>query len=179
MRTRCEVMWWNRSRLRLVAFLLLASVLVGCAPSVANGHGATLSQGQCTPNDQDQYVYDPGRLHVVQACMRVTGTIEGTWVSSDGDTIVSLHLDPPFEHLLTPGNFVGEERGNLGVEAVCTVPPVEAAVIGLCAGDPDPVVGPYPASGLHVWVEGRYIYDLHHESHAELHPLYRIGVLAP
>jgi hypothetical protein len=113
----------------------------------------------------------------VQACIRVTGTIDAKFISTDGDSIILLRLDPPYEHLLTPGNSVGEDNGDLGVEAVCTVPTVEAAVIGLCAGDSNPAVGPYPAIGAHVWVEGRYIYDLHHEAHAELHPLYRIGTL--
>jgi hypothetical protein len=31
--------------------------------------------------------------------------------------------------------------------------------------------------GAHVWMEGRYILDLNHASHAELHPLYRMGTL--
>lgn len=162
----------------VAAPLLLACVLAGCAPAGAGTRAGATAAPKCAPTDQDQYVYDPGRLQVVQACMLVTGTVGNIIVSTDGDTIILLRLDPPFQHLLTPGNFEGEDGGDLGVEAVCTVPPLEAAVIGLCAGDPDPAVGPYPPVGAHVWVEGRYIYDLHHQNHAELHPLYRIGVLA-
>jgi hypothetical protein len=170
--TRWRLVWMHVAEL-----LLLAIPLTGCAQAAAGASGSTTPQGDCTPTDQDQYVYDPGRLQVVQACIRVTGTIDAKFISTDGDSILLLRLDPPYEHLLTPGNSVGEDNGDLGVEAVCTVPTMEAAVIGLCAGDSDPAVGPYPAIGAHVWVEGRYIYDLHHEAHAELHPLYRIGTL--
>jgi hypothetical protein len=73
---------------------------------------------------------------------------------------------------------VGNEPGNLDVEAVCTLPPVEPIVMALCASDPNPVTGPYPPVGAHVWMEGRYVLDLGHEAHAELHPLYRFGVLS-
>jgi len=175
--TKRAVMRWNLVRIRVAALLLLAILLAGCAQAAAGASGSSTPQGECTPTDQDQYVYDPGRLQVVQACIRVTGTVDAKFISTDGDSIILLRLDPPYEHLLTPGNSVGEDNGDLGVEAVCTVPTVEAAVIGLCAGDSDPAVGPYPAIEAHVWVEGRYIYDLHHEAHAELHPLYRIGTL--
>jgi len=168
---------WNLVWMRAAGLLLLAGVLGGCGPVAASASRSTTPQGECTPTDQDQYVYDPGRLQVVQACIRVTGTVDAKVISTDGDSIILLRLDPPYEHLLTPGNSVGEDNGDLGVEAVCTVPTVEAAVIGLCAGDSNPAVGPYPAIGAHVWVEGRYIYDLHHEAHAELHPLYHIGTL--
>lgn len=176
--TTRNVSWLTAGWMRLAGLLLLASVAGGCAAVARGAAVAATPQGACAPTDQDQYVYDPGRLQVVQACIRVTGTVADTWVSTDGDSIILLRLDPPFAHLLTPGNFVGEDQGRLGIEAVCTVPPVEALVLALCAGDPDPAVGPYPAIGSHVWVEGRYIYDLHHEGHAELHPLYRFGTVA-
>jgi hypothetical protein len=175
------VRWRSPRGMRVAGIFLLACVLAGCAPAATGaraGPTSSTASGVCAPTDQDRYVYDPGRLQVVQACLRVTGTVDRVIVSTDGDSIILLRLDPPYQHLLTPGNFEGEDGGDLGIEAVCTIPPVEAIVIGLCAGDPDPAVGPYPPVGAHVWVEGRYIYDLHHESHAELHPLYRIGALA-
>lgn len=169
---------WMRGSARLGALLCLVTVLAGCAQAPSATTATSTPATACTPTDQDQYVYDPGRLQVIQSCIRATGTVDNKFISTDGDSIILVRLDPPYQHLLTPGNLQGEDGGDLGVEAVCTVPSLEAAVIGLCAGNPDPVVGPYPAIGTHVWVEGRYIYDLHHEAHAELHPLYRIGAVA-
>jgi hypothetical protein len=37
----------------------------------------------------------------------VTGTVDDTWVSADGDSLILQRLDPPFEHLLAPGNSEG------------------------------------------------------------------------
>lgn len=165
---------------RVVAILWLAGVLASCAQSssttsttpAVSPPGAT-----CAPTDQDQYVYDPHRLQLVTPCIRVTGRVDALLASTDGDSIILLHLDPPYQHLLTPGNSVGEDHGDLGIEAVCTHPALDAIVMALCASDPDPYPGPFPPVGAHVWIEGRYILDLNHESHAELHPLYRVGTL--
>lgn len=164
--------------MRLLAILWFASTLVSCGqvPSVTSP--ASLPRADCAATNQDRYVYDPNRLQVVQSCVRVTGRIDAVRASSDGDSVILLHLDAPYQHLLTSGNFeAGEEQGDLGVEAVCALPPAEPIVFALCANDPDPVTGPYPPIGAHVWMEGRYILDLNHEAHAELHPLYRFGVL--
>ena len=76
------------------------------------------------------------------------------------------------------GTRKGKNADNLGVEAVCTLSPVDPIVIPLCASDPDPYIPPHPILGAHVWMEGRYIFDLDHASHAELHPLYRMGALS-
>jgi hypothetical protein len=153
-------------------------MLAGCGSASAATQVASTLSATCTPTDQDQYVYDPTRLEVLQACIRVTGIVDGMWVAPDGDTNFLLRLDPPYQHLLTPGNEEGEERGDLGIEAVCTVSPVDPIVMALCAADRDPYAQPTPRIGAHVWMEGRYILDLNHGSHAELHPLYRMGTLS-
>jgi hypothetical protein len=163
---------------RLAALLWLVGMVAGCGGAPAATQTASTPGATCSPNDQDQYVYDPTRLQVLQACIRVTGTVDGMWVATDGDTNLLLRLDPPYQHLLTPGNEEGEERGDLGVEAVCTVSPVDPIVMALCANDHDPYAQPAPRLGAHVWMEGRYILDLNHGSHAELHPLYRMGTLS-
>ncbi|HEV7128179.1 MAG TPA: hypothetical protein VGN32_12135 [Ktedonobacterales bacterium] len=163
---------------RLAALLWLVGMVAGCGGAPAATQTASTPGATCSPNDQDQYVYDPTRLQVLQACIRVTGTVDGMWVATDGDTNLLLRLDPPYQHLLTPGNEEGEERGDLGVEAVCTVSPVDPIVMALCANDRDPYAQPAPRLGAHVWMEGRYILDLNHGSHAELHPLYRMGTLS-
>ncbi len=169
-----------RTRHRMPAVLaacLLA--LAGCSrPSVTPpSPGPEITR--CSPSGQDRYVYDPDRLQVVAPCLRVTGRVEAVHSGSDGDTILLLDVDPAYRELLTPGNDAGETGGSLDIEAVCTIPPLEPIVYAVCAGDPDPVSGPYPGVGEHVWMEGRYILDLNHEAHAELHPLYRFGPATP
>jgi hypothetical protein len=167
-----------RRGVRLAALLWLVGMLAGCGGAPPATQTASTPGATCLPNDQDQYVYDPTRLKVLQACIRVTGTVDDMAVGADGDTIFLLRLDPPYQHLLTSGNEGGEERGDLGVEAVCTVSPVDPIVMALCANDRDPYAQPAPRIGAHVWMEGRYILDLDHESHAELHPLYRMGTIS-
>jgi hypothetical protein len=153
-------------------------MVVGCGGAPVARQAISTPGAVCSPNDQDQYVYDPSRLRVLQACVRVTGYVDDIEVAPDGDTVFLLRLDPPYQRLLTPGNEEGEERGDLGVEAVCTVSPVDPIVMALCASDHDPYAQPAPHLGAHVWMEGRYILDLDHGSHAELHPLYRMGALS-
>jgi hypothetical protein len=171
---------WMQRWAWMGSLICLVSLAAGCAQAQTPSATPTASTpaATCTPTDQDQYVFDPSRLQVMQSCIRVTGYIEGWWIATDGDTNILLRLDPPYQDLLTPGNSEGEERGNLGVEAVCTLSPVDPIVIPLCARDPDPYIPPHPILGAHVWMEGRYILDLDHASHAELHPLYRMGTLS-
>ena len=163
---------------RLAVLLWLVGMVAGCGGAPAATQTASTPGATCAPTDQDRYVYDPTRLKVVQACIRVTGYVDGMWVAPDGDTNMLLRLDPPYRNLLTPGNAEGDERGDLGVEAVCTYSPMDPIVMALCASDQDPYAQPAPRLGEHVWMEGRYILDLNHASHAELHPLYRMGTIS-
>lgn len=129
----------------------------------------------CQPTDQDRYVYNPDRLEVVQACVYATGVIEAVRREADGDLHMLLALDPAYRYLLTPANQ-GEELGDLVIEPVCVKSVTQTDAIDECAADPDPLPPPYPAVGEHVWMEGRYVYDLDHGAWAELHPLYRWGL---
>ena len=126
----------------------------------------------CKPTDQDRYVYNPDRLAVQAACIRVAGTAEAVRTEADGDLHILLALDPAFTHLLTPANQ-GVELGDLVVEPVCVRPVTQADAIAICASDPDPLSGPIPVVGQKIWMEGRYVFDLEHDGWAELHPLYR------
>lgn len=169
---------------RAVIALALAALLAACARTAASDVGDfTQPTGgptaPCVATDQDRYVWDPTRLQLVKPCVYVTGTIATTVdLNADGDRTFLVRPDPPYEHLLRPSNVEDGVRG-LDIEAVCGVPPLIPAVLALCAGDPDPYAGTIPPVGTRVWLEGRYVLDLHHESHAELHPLYRMGTLAP
>ncbi len=68
-------------------------------------------------------------------------------------------------------------HGYLQVEVVCQNIPPAIEAIRVCASDPDPFLGPFPHIGDHIWVEGRYVLDLGHSVWAELHPLYRWGLI--
>jgi hypothetical protein len=172
----------RRALPRAVAPVALAVLLAACAPSAtssASTGGAHGPDAPCVATDQDQYVWDPTRLQLVDPCVYVSGFIATVVdLNADGDRTFVVRVDPPYAHLLRPSNDEGGVRG-LDIEAVCGVPPVLPPVLALCASDPDPYAGAIPPVGTHVWLEGRYIFDLHHESHAELHPLYRMGTLAP
>lgn len=129
----------------------------------------------CVPGDQDPYVYSPDRLHVLAACLRVTGTVRGISVEADGDQHIQVELDAPYWSLLTPGNDT--QFGRLVVEPVCVGDTDEPDAKRACAGDRDPVVD-LPTIGQHVWIEGRYVVDSNHYYWAEFHPLYAWGPAA-
>jgi hypothetical protein len=128
----------------------------------------------CVATDQNRYVYNPSRLAVQAACIRVTGTVAAVRHEADGDLHILLALDPAYSHLLRPANQ-GEELGDLVIEPVCVRTVTQADAIATCAADPDPLSGPFPAVGATVWMEGRYVFDLDHGGWAEIHPLYRWG----
>jgi hypothetical protein len=128
----------------------------------------------CRPTDQDRYVYNPARLEVLRACIRVTGTVAAIRKEADGDLHILLALDPAYRSLLRPANQ-GEELGDLVVEPVCVRSVTQADAVAICVSDPDPLPNVFPVVGEHVWMEGRYVLDLDHGGWAELHPLYRWG----
>lgn len=157
---------------------LLAWVLAACVGTTpAMTPTSATPGGACAPNDQDHYVYQPTRLQVVQACVYITGVVEEIERDGvDGDITLLVRPDPPYEGLLTDRNRQAQD-GNLVVEPVCQLQPLLPAAIAVCAADPAPYSGPLPPAGTHVWMEGRYVLDLNHGSWAELHPLYRAGIL--
>lgn len=178
-RTPRRTAYWARA----LALLALAALLAACARDSATAGDAARATGApdtpCAATDQDHYVWDPTRLQLLQSCVYITGyVLTPVDLNADGDRTFLVRPDLPYQHLLQPSNVEDGVRG-LDIEAVCGVPPVIPAVIALCAGDPDPNLQTIPPVGTHIWLEGRYVLDLHHERHAELHPLYRLGTLAP
>lgn len=174
--------------LRFLKAALILLTLVGCA-NQANDQGTNatnpnntprpnLPDSTCTPTDQDQYVWSPARLQFLQPCVRAVGTVmELSSAEADGDVHVHLRLDAPYQALLTVGNQ--HLDGYLIVEAVCQFTPPYVLALRICASDPDPYQDPLPHIGDHIWVEGRYVLDLWHYAWAELHPLYRWGIIEP
>ncbi len=178
--------------LRVVLFLLVAlflAALAGCvgrteeqssaAPGPNSQALSSATNSPCMPTDQDRYVWRSSRLQLIQPCIRVTGMVVDVATSggADGDIHMDIRVDPPYEALLTEGSKHND--GYLIVEAVCQFPPPQMEALRICASDPDPYLGPFPRSGDHIWVEGRYVLDLQHYAWAELHPLYRWGVIQP
>jgi hypothetical protein len=144
------------------------------SPTAGPSPTAVASPVACIPTDQDRYVYHPARLKIVAACVRVTGVVAEVLTEADGDLHILLDLDAAFAHLLTPANQ-GVERGDLVVEPICVGSVSQADAIGACDADPDPMTS-LPRVGDYVWMEGRYVLDLEHNSWVELHPLYRWGL---
>lgn len=137
-------------------------------------HSASpLPSAACQATDQDQYVYNPNRLAVLAACIRVTGTVAAVRSEADGDVHMLIALDPAYGDLLTPANE-GEELGDLVVEPVCVRAVTQNDAIATCQLDHDPLTS-LPSVGMHIWLEGRYVHDLAHGGWSELHPLYRWG----
>lgn len=161
-----------RALLLLVAIVVAAACAGSAPPKTALPTGNTTNVPTCTPGDQDAYTYRPARLHVLAPCLRVVGTVEGSSTEADGDVHLNVRLDDVYRGILVDGNSF--EDGDLIVEPVCHIPPLQADAIRVCAADADPL-GDVPKVGDHVWLEGRYLLDLQHHAWAELHPLYRWG----
>jgi hypothetical protein len=116
---------------------------------------------------------------VQAACIRVTGTVLAIRQEPDGDLHIRVQLDPPYQGLLTPANQAQCGQGICGllvVEPVCVHAVTQADAVASCQADPDPLRS-LPAVGQHVWLEGRFVFDLDHGGWAELHPVYRWGAL--
>lgn len=162
--------------LQLLSALLMVAVLGGCEESVPQGPthltNAPIPSAQCAPTDQDQYVYHPLRLHILQSCIRVSGVVRAIRTENDGDLHLQLEVDSPFQTFLEPANSL--EQGDLVVEPVCVTLPIQPDALATCVADNHPLTS-LPTIGQHVWMEGRYVLDLEHGSWAELHPLYRWG----
>jgi len=156
-----------------LAIALLVLLCAGCAAPTALT--PTTPPATCIPTDQDRYAYRPARLQVLAPCTRVPGVVEATSLEADGDVHINVRLDDPYVAVLNGGNLF--EGGDLVVEPVCQIPPPQADAIRICASDPDPLAGPLPRVGDHVWMEGRQVLDVQHHAWVELHPLYRWGVL--
>ena len=144
------------------------------APAPSATPAGTGAPGACFPTDQDQYVYNPNRLTVLQACVHMTGTVAAIRTEADGDEHILIKPDPAYASLVNAANS-GLELGDLVNEPVCINPVTQADAVATCGGDKDPLSMAGLAVGQHVWFEGRYVNDGAHGGWAELHPVYRWG----
>ncbi|MFY9614732.1 MAG: hypothetical protein WAT58_04970 [Candidatus Dormiibacterota bacterium] len=118
--------------------------------------------------DPHEHVYNPDRLHLVDRCMTISGTVEVIRSEADGDYHILMRLDPAFANLVNNGN-IASERGDLVLEPVCEIRVTQRDAISACSGV-NPSV-PRPVIGTHYSATGAYVLDTVH-GWMELHPLW-------
>jgi hypothetical protein len=103
-------------------------------------------------------VYHPARLHVIDGCRRVTGTVISVTPEQDGDLHFDARLDAAYQSMLMTNNF-SEHDGALVVELM----PRDHGHL------------PAPTVGDRVSITGAYVDDTEHDW-AELHPVWMLSI---
>ncbi len=127
-------------------------------------------QAQCDPSLW-QHVYHLRRLHVIQACMTVEGTVESLRAEADGDYHIRLNVAD--KSLLNETNF-SRQHGDLVVELICMNPVSQADAVEACSDFTQNV--PVPRKGDRVRVTGAFVTDLDHGWN-EIHPVTSVKTL--
>jgi hypothetical protein len=114
-----------------------------------------------------EYVYNPGRLQVLDPCISVTGTVDEIRKEADGDVHVLFRLDQQFASLLNENN-ISRQQGDLVLEPICQGKVTQADAAEPCSR----YDGPYfdPEIGQRYLVSGAYVHDADHGWN-ELHPV--------
>ena len=151
-----------------------------------------LTAGQCKFGPPLSGVYFPSRLHVLDRCMTVSGTVDCSKNEPDGDVHLRVRLDRQFSRLLKPANSLQTCANDLGPHLVVEIIPQHPE--GLVRDNDADAGGfidpPVPAAGDHITVTGPYVIDtniLHRvlyqgraaENWAEIHPAWAIRVDQP
>jgi hypothetical protein len=103
-------------------------------------------------------VYHPGRLHVIDSCRHVTGSVISTSGEQDGDLHFDVRLDAPYTAMLMSNNHT-EQHGALVVELM----PRDHGHL------------PAPSVGDRVSITGAYVDDTQHDW-AEIHPVWDLSI---
>jgi hypothetical protein len=160
---------------RARAMILFVFTLAACAllvqqilrqPQPSRRTQAPTIAPQCDQNLW-RYVYNPGRLHVLNPCVSVTGTVEKINKEADGDYHIRFRLDQQFELLLNEKN-ISRQEGDLVLETICQGRVRQADAVDACSS----YNGVYftPALGQRYLVWGAAVYDADHGWN-ELHPV--------
>jgi hypothetical protein len=120
--------------------------------------------------DPHAHVYNPDRLHLLAACVRVTGVVDAIRTEADGDLHVLLHLDPGQQRYINSKNSL--EGSDLVLEPVCVDTPTQADATAACEGYTNPLT--IPAVASHVSVTGAWVLDVDH-GWMEIHPVSSFG----
>src|SRR2546421_3667832 len=118
--------------------------------------------------DPRKFTKPEDRLHVIERCKAVTGTIFSIKPEKDGDFHIRLTLDPGEEGLLNAKNTSGQ-LGKLVIEPVCESHVTQRDTLqeGVCTGFSQNL---HPLVGQHVVVIGAYVTDMEHGWN-EIHPV--------
>lgn len=118
------------------------------------------------------HVYRKTRLHIVESCIAVTGTIRHIKRESDGDDHIQLAVDPEFSKLLNERNKTAQ--GNtLILEPICQGPVTQEDAEAACHDFHSSVE--VPNAGAKVRVVGSYVLDKQ-QGWMEIHPVSSIEV---
>lgn len=114
---------------------------------------------------QQNGVWGPQRLRVIETCVTVSGTVEGITPqygpSNDNDFGIDIKLDPQYSSLLSVGNLV-VGSGLMHAEVVPSEQPLLAAQLhALKPGD-------------RITITGALVLDTDHGYGAEIHPVWAI-----
>lgn len=174
--------------------LLVVTVTILAGNVVAQGHKKKSSAGHVTASISPeiaaaakaaaatgcdaslwQHVYHWARLHVVEKCIVVTGTIRHTKKENDGDDHIQLALDPEFSALLNARNKSAQHE-SLVIEPVCQGPVSQPDAVAACRDFHSPVT--IPTHGDKVRVVGSFVFDAEaNHGWMEIHPVSRIEVI--
>ncbi|MCL4472690.1 MAG: hypothetical protein M1539_01520 [Actinobacteria bacterium] len=116
------------------------------------------------------HVYNPQRLHRIENCKTVTGTVAAVKKEADGDYHIRLTLDSQYSGMLNQKNVDGQ-HGDLVLEPVCQNNITQEDAKDACRGFTYPILT--PKAGDRVKVLGDYVLDAEHGWN-ELHPIYSI-----
>ena len=119
-----------------------------------------------------EYVYNPGRLQILDACISVTGTVDAVRKQPDGDLHIIFRLDSEFESLLNEKN-ISRQQGDLVLEPICQGEIRQKDAAEPCSRYNGPYFEPEVGRRYQVW--GTYVHDADHGWN-ELHP---ISVMQP
>ena len=186
-----------RFYLRKICFLLSLAILLttGCTgPGTASSQNVqstlpvstaavtsgpqTTSSPNITPTPSPvscdeslwNHVYNPQRLHRIEDCKTVSGTVTAVKKEPDGDYHIRLTLDSPFSNMINQKNIDGQ-HGDLVLEPICQNKITQEDAKDACLGFTYQVF--IPKAGEHVKVLGDYVLDSEHGWN-ELHPVYSI-----
>jgi hypothetical protein len=153
----------------------------------------SLRAGQCKYGPPLAGVYFPSRLHVLDRCRTLSGTVDCLKVEPDGDVHVRLRPDPQFAALLRPANGLQTCADHVGAHLVVEIIPQHRQGVLFQGNNADAggFISPAtPAPGDHITVTGPYVIDtnvLHRviyqgraaENWAEIHPAWAVTVDQP
>jgi len=152
---------------------LVAGLLAACKPSSSApvpSSSATASSSSACDASLWQHVYHPYRLHVIEECKTVAGTVEAIRAEPDGDYHILLRPD---QARIVNSVNVAKQHGDLVIEPVCENPVTQPDAVVACQGYTSSII--VPPVGTHVFVTGSYVLDADH-GWLEIHPVTSIAI---